>query len=262
MIQPSPAAVDAPVALVTGSGRRLGAAIAARLARAGHAIALHGSHDGTPEGELVEVLSDHAPGHAWFTADLSDPTATDGLVRRVADHFGRPVTILVNNASRFSAMDGAETTHADLMAHLAVNLVAPVLLSQAMAAGLPAGVQGSVVNILDQRIRQPPRDQLGYTVSKQALAEATRTLATTYAPHVRVNAVAPGLTLATAEYGTQQMARLEQMMPLARLATTTEIADAVAFLVGAPSVTGQTLFVDGGAALTRYDRDFVHLARD
>ena len=144
-----------------------------------------------------------------------------------------------------------------LAAHFAVNAAAPFILATALAG------QGgrAVVNILDQRIAHPHRDQLAYTLSKQALAEATRTLALALAPAVRVNGVAPGLTLATGDYGPGQLDRLAAMMPLERLPTADQVADAVLFLAGAAASTGQVVFVDGGAGLVRYERDFVHLAR-
>jgi NAD(P)-dependent dehydrogenase (short-subunit alcohol dehydrogenase family) len=122
--------------------------------------------------------------------------------------------------------------------------------------------RGCIINILDQRIAQPHGDQLGYTLSKQALAGATTTLARALAPRVRVNAVAPGLTLATADYTAAQMARLGEMMPLRALPKPLAIADAVAYLANATHVTGQTIFVDGGAHMVSYERDFVHLGID
>ena len=96
-------------------------------------------------------------------------------------------------------------------------------------------------------------------IDKTALAAATRTLAVALAPRLRVNAVAPGLTLPTSDYAAGQMARIATAMPLARLATPGDIAAAVAYFAEAQSVTGQTLFVDGGASLKSFDRDFVAL---
>ena len=87
----------------------------------------------------------------------------------------------------------------------------------------------------------------------------TRTLAVSLAPKLRVNAVAPGLTLPTADYDAAQMARIAEAMPLGVLPQPEDIADAVAFLAGAPAITGQTLFVDGGASLKSFDRDFVYM---
>lgn len=244
-----------PLALVTGSYRRLGGHIATRLAQAGYDVALHASQPGDPDPAVLAAIRD-ARCEA-FAADLADPAAVAGLIPAVAERFGRRVDLLVNNASCFRADDDSHPTFESLTVHFAVNAAAPFVLATALAG------QGgtAVVNILDQRIAHPHRDQLAYTLSKQALAEATRTLALALAPAVRVNGVAPGLTIATSDYAVDQLDRLAAMMPLERLPTADQVADAVLFLASATASTGQTLYVDGGAGLVRYERDFVHLGR-
>jgi pteridine reductase len=248
--------VPMKLALVTGGHRRLGAAISARLAADGWALAIHGAHDAAPDAALAAAFDTHATIWSGFVADLSDSTAVEGLIPAVEAHFGRMPDLLVNNASRFVDDTATTATVADLAAHHAVNAAAPVALALALHK---AGGQGSVVNIVDQRIRNPVPDQFSYGLSKAALASATRMLAVSLAPRLRVNAVAPGLTLPTADYSDASMARIADAMPLDRLPTPADIADAVAFLANARSVTGQTLFVDGGASLKSFDRDFVHL---
>lgn len=240
------------LALVTGSHRRLGAAISARLARDGWTLAIHGARDATPEPALAAVLSD------WhgFVADLSDPDAVHRLVPQVCDHFGTAPSLLVNNASYFEWDDAEHASRQELADHHAINAAAPVLLSLAMRRD---NAKGSIINILDQRIRNPNTDQLSYTLSKTALAGATRALAVSLAPDLRVNAVAPGLTLPTDEYTVEQIERCAAAMPLHLLPRPENIADAVAYLAGAEAVTGQTLFVDGGASLKSFDRDFLYL---
>jgi pteridine reductase len=116
-----------------------------------------------------------------------------------------------------------------------------------------------VIHILDQRILNPVADQLAYTLSKQALWQATRTLAISLAPAVRVNAIAPGLTLPTQDYAPGQMDRIAGMMPLGLLPSPADIAEAALYLASARAVTGQTIFVDGGANLTAFPQDFVDL---
>lgn len=231
------------LALVTGGHRRLGGAISARLATDGWTLALHGAHDAVPEPSLAAVLGD------WhgFVADLGDTVAVAALLPSVCDHFGAVPSLLVNNASMFTGDD------ADY--HI-VNAAAPVTLALAMQA---AGATGSIVNILDQRIRNPNRDQLSYTLSKTALAGATRTLAVALAPDLRVNAVAPGLTMPTPEYSVTQVGRVAAAMPLGVLPSPEDVAEAVAYFAGARAVTGQTIFVDGGASLKSFDRDFLYL---
>ncbi|UVO52720.1 SDR family oxidoreductase [Sphingomonas sp. SUN039] len=244
------------LALVTGGHRRLGAMISARLAADGWALAIHGAHDAEPDAILAAAFAKY--GTAWhgFVADLADSSAVEGLIPVVTAHFGRAPDLLVNNASRFVDDTAATATAARIAAHHAVNAAAPVALALALHR---SGGTGSVVNIIDQRIRNPVPDQFGYGLSKAALASATRTLAVSLAPHIRVNAVAPGLTLPTADYDAAQMARIAAAMPLGVLPSPGDIADTVAFLAGAQSMTGQTLFVDGGASLKSFDRDFVHL---
>lgn len=247
------------LALVTGGFRRLGAAIAARLASEGWALALHCRAEAEPDHDLAAILGMHGTNWAGFDADLSNGDAVSALLPRIATHFGKVPDLVVNNASRFVHDDAGSVSPIELQAHHAINVAAPVLLATGLAGMLAADERAAVVNITDQRVRQPNGDQLSYTLSKQALAAATVTLARALAPRVRVNAVAPGLTLPTDDYRPAQMVALEQMMPLERLPEPDEIADAVLWLANADSVTGQTVYVDGGAALRSFERDFVFL---
>lgn len=249
--------MTARLALVTGGHRRLGAAISARLAAAGYAVAIHGSRDAEPEPQLAKALE--AAEWAGFVADFSEGPEAAALVGRVAAHFGRAPDLLVNNAAMFGDDDIATVTEAALSDHFAVNAAAPVLLARTFAAS--GGEGRSIVNILDQRIAHPHGDQLSYTVSKLALAGFTRIAARALAPAIRVNAVAPGLTIATDDYAPEQVSRLAGRMPLQRLPEPEAIADAVVYLADARNVTGQTIFVDAGAHLCAWERDFMHLER-
>lgn len=237
------------LALITGGKRRVGAVIAERLAADGWTLALHSHHD---------VPDDAAyPGAHSFVADLADPESGERLIADVVSHFGTVPTLLVNNASRFDWDDAATITATGLAEHHAINAAAPVLLTIALArATSQADSGGSVVNILDQRIQNPNGDQLAYTLSKTALAGATRTLAAALSPRWRINAVAPGMTLATPDFDEDRMTRIADAMPLKMHSLPEDIAEAVAYLAGARAVTGQTIFVDGGAHLKSFDRDF------
>lgn len=247
------------LALVTGGFRRIGAAIARRLAQAGYDLALHAHEATEPETGLGEALS--VIRWAPFRADLAAESEIAALLDAVEAEFGAPPTVLVNSAALFEDDRWDSVSMDCLLGHYRVNAAAPVLLAAGMARRLPAGASGVVVNVLDQRIANPPADQLSYTLSKQALAGATRTLARALAPSVRVCAVAPGLTIPTADYDADQLTRLAGMMPLGRLPTPEDVADAVLYLVGAKATTGQILFVDGGASLESFARDFVALGR-
>ncbi len=248
-----------PLALVTGGCRRLGAAIGAALARAGYDLAVHCGTHSDPDPALLAAIGDAGAQWAAFSADLADPDQLASLLPAVIGRFGRPPAVLVNNAARFDYDSPRDATQRGLLDHYAVNTAAPVLLTQALAA---AGERAVIVNILDQRVAAPHADQFSYTLSKLALSEATAILARHYAPNLRVCAVAPGLTLSAPDLDGDRLAAAARHMPLARLPEPAEIAGAVLYLVGARSVTGQTIFVDAGAHLCRYARDFPFLDDD
>jgi NAD(P)-dependent dehydrogenase (short-subunit alcohol dehydrogenase family) len=252
----------APLALVTGGLHRLGAAIAARLAAAGYALALHKHHASEPEAGLASALAEHNTDWHRFRADLSNMDELAALLPRVTEHFGRTPDLLVNNAALFAEGDWQAMTATDLNRMTAVNHHAPVLLAQALVAATPPGSQPAIVNIIDQRVANPVPDQLAYSLSKGALFQATRTLAAAFGYRARVNAVAPGLTIVTCDYAEGQAERLAARMPLGNLPTPADVADAVLFLAQAKATTGQTIFVDGGASLAPLGRDFLYLDRD
>lgn len=246
-----------PLALITGGWRRIGAAIARTLAVAGWDLALHAHSTATFDQSFADELAQLGAKVHPLAADLADPQAVTRLPAEAMALAGRAPSLLVNCAALFREDSVATVTAAMLDEHLAVNLAAPVLLTRALAD--LAESDAAVVHILDQRVLNPVPDQLSYTLSKQALHAAVRTLARSLAPRVRVNAVAPGLTLPTPDYTEEQWQRLTALMPLERLASPDEIAEAVLFLAQARAVTGQTIFVDGGAHLESFARDFVYL---
>jgi NAD(P)-dependent dehydrogenase (short-subunit alcohol dehydrogenase family) len=172
------------------------------------------------------------------------------LVPRAAAAAGAPLRCLVNNASLF-LNDGMGKLDAALwQAHMDVNLRAPVFLAESFAAHLPPGSAGNIINIVDQRVLRPAPGFFSYTVSKSGLAWVTRTMAQALGPHIRVNAIAPGPVLRSI-HQTQEEFEAEGRSTLLRHGTTPEeIAGAVHFLLGTPSVTGQTICLDGGQHLT------------
>jgi len=250
------------LALVTGGLHRVGAAIAARLAAGGYDVALHAHRMGHPDPALAEAIAANGVESAIFAADLASPDDVESLIGRVKAHFGRAPDALVNSASIISERQWADVSREELVRHLDVNFIAPMLLVRSFAAALADDRPGAVVNILDQRVANPPVDQAAYTASKLALGSVTRVMARAFAPAVRVNAVAPGNTLPADGYQEAQWQRLADAMPLERNSAPEDIAEAVAYLLAAPAVTGQTLFVDGGANLESYERDFLHMMRD
>ena len=247
-----------PLAIVTGGKRRLGAEIAAKLAAAGYALALVSHMDTPPEAALAEALKANASEWHPFTFDLSagDPAK---LMDMITTHFGRTADLLVNNAAMFGQDDWQTMTLATLEAHFRLNLFAPLLLSKALVQAAGPIARPAIVSILDQRVVNPHQDQMSYTLSKQALAVSIRSMAASFAGRARYNGVAPGLVIATDDYTAEQETRLAQMMPLGALPSPSAVADAVVYLAQAQDVTGQVIFVDGGAHLKSFDRDFMHL---
>jgi NAD(P)-dependent dehydrogenase (short-subunit alcohol dehydrogenase family) len=143
---------------------------------------------------------------------------------------------------------------------MATNLEAPILLARAFAAALPRrGPAGAVINLLDNKVVSTNPDFFSYTISKQALFGATQTLALALAPRVRVNGIAPGITLISGKQSTAGFARAHDANPLRRGCTPEDVARAALFLLDTPSITGQTLVIDGGASLARPPRDVAFL---
>lgn len=234
-------------ALITGGGRRIGRAIALTLAHAGYSIVLHAHRSRGDAEELAARIIGEGGEAAVVLADLSDPDAVRGVVPG-ASAFG-PLTLLVNNASVFDEDEIGTLERANFDRTMATNLAAPLFLAQAFAAQAPEGVDCSIVNLTDQRVLRPTPRFFSYALSKSALQSATVTLAQALAPHVRVNAVAPGPTLPSPRQSMAQFSAQASAVPLGRGPTPRDIAAAVLYLAGAKSVTGVTVAVDGGQHL-------------
>ena len=247
----SSGAEPVPGALVTGAGRRLGAAIAAALHEAGYPVILHYRQSrGEAEALAARLNAKRIDSARLLPGDLKDIAGLPRLVATAAE-FWDGLAVLVNNASAFYPTPipaATETMWDDL---LTTNLKAPFFLAQASAPYLDrAG--GTIVNIGDIHAERTLENFPVYSISKAGLTAMTKALAKALAPRVRVNAVAPGAILwpegATAD--PQQEQELLARIPLARTGNPDDIARAVVFLVEhAPYVTGQTLAVDGGRTL-------------
>jgi NAD(P)-dependent dehydrogenase (short-subunit alcohol dehydrogenase family) len=233
-------------ALVTGAARRLGRTLALAAAKAGYDVAIHArTADADTESLIAEIA---ALGRRAVLAlgDLANDADLATLVPRAAAALG-PLSLLINNASLFQDDRMGDLTGAALDAHLAANLRAPILLTQAFAAQSPDG--GQVVNIVDQRVWRPTPQYFSYAVSKAALWQATVMSAQALAPAIRVNAIGPGPTLASIHQSAADFAAEAAHVPLAHGASPTDIAAALTYLLDATSVTGQMIAVDGGQHL-------------
>jgi NAD(P)-dependent dehydrogenase (short-subunit alcohol dehydrogenase family) len=234
-------------ALITGAGRRIGAAIARALARAGYTVVLHANRSRAEAEKLAAEIAGSGGRAHVVLADLADPEAVHALVPAAAV-FG-PLTLLVNSAAEFEPDEIASLDRTRFERTLAVNLAAPLFLAQAFAAQAPEGNDASIVNLIDQRVFKPTPRFFSYTLSKSALHTATATLAQALAPKLRVNAVAPGPTLPSPRQTEAQFAAQAGALPLKHGPTPEDIAAAVVYLAQAKSITGVSIAVDGGQHL-------------
>ena len=232
--------------LITGAARRIGRIFALGCALAGADVVIHHGH--SPEEaegtrEEIEALGRRA----WIlVSDLLQPAEASKIISR-ANEFA-PLYALVNSAAIFEPLSPSETTLADWERHLAINLTAPFLLSQAFAKQIPGDERGRIVNILDWRALHPGEDHFPYTISKAALAAMTKSLAVALAPRITVNGLALGAALPPSDGGVGP--DLIKSVPLGRWSEAKEIQQALVFLLAGPAyVTGDIIHVDGGRHL-------------
>jgi pteridine reductase len=237
-------------ALVTGGGRRLGAAIARRLHAAGASVLIHYRDSDADATKLVDELNTvRQKSAAKVKAELLAPIAPRALVSAALDSFGG-LDLLVNNASSFFPVGVGEIEASHWEELIGSNLRAPLFICQEAAPEL-AKRSGCIVNIIDIHAERPLKGYPVYSIAKGGLAALTRSLAVELAPKVRVNGVAPG-AIAWPEDGQFEPAERERVVattPLGRVGSPDDIAQAVHFLACATYVTGQVLAVDGGRSI-------------
>lgn len=235
------------VALVTGAGRRLGAALALALARDGFDVAVH--YHGSEEGARATERGAVATGRRAFRfrADLRDRDQIASLFRDVRERFGR-LDCLVNSAAVFPLAPWEDLTPEIWDEVLAVNLTAPFLCMRAAAPLLREAGAGQIVNLVDLSAFEVWVDRPANGVAKAGLLKLTESLARALAPGIRVNAVAPG-TIQIPEQPAEEALPSPRRIALRRWGSPADVAEAVLFLVRARYVTGECIVVDGGKRL-------------
>lgn len=241
--------------LVTGGSRRIGAAIVRALAGAGHRVVIHHHHAHDEDAvSLAQELDPSGERIATVVGDLSAPDAAEAILRAARNAMNGAIDGLVNCASIFE-FDRPPAFDPGLLTRLVgVNLSAPVALACALAA--QEGMEdGAVVNLLDQKVANLNPDFFSYTLTKVALEGATTMLAQALAPHVRVNAVSPGLTLPSGDQSDSEFTNVASENLLRRPVPIDEVARAVEYLLTAPAVTGHNIFLDNGQRFLKREGD-------
>lgn len=236
-------------ALVTGAAKRVGRVIALELAQRGaNVIVHHHTSEKAAQGVVAEVQA--AGRHAVaLRADLADPAAVRALAAAATAHAGR-VDVLVNSASNYLRTPFETLDERAWDMSLDVNLKAPYLLSITLGDAMRRNGSGCIVNLVDWAADRPYRHYLPYCVSKAGLVCLTKALARELAPHVRVNAVAPGPVLLPDDMTSEEIATVVRATPLGRIGRPEDVASCVAYLAGDASfTTGAVFHVDGGRAI-------------
>lgn len=232
-------------ALVTGGAVRLGRALALACADAGMDVAVHHRSSAREADEVAGLCRERGVRGVVVGGDLARADACRAVVAAAEDALGG-VDVLVNSAANFVPGDFADVTEEDVDAVLAVNLKAPFFLAQAASRGMLERGWGRIVNVADVAGLEAWPRFLAHGAAKAGLIHLTKGLAQALAPHVLVNAVAPGTVLMPEGSTPAAHERSAQKAVLGRVGRPADVADALIYLLEAEYVTGHTLVVDGG----------------
>ncbi len=238
--------LDGRVALVTGAAKRLGRAVALRLAEEGADVVIHYHSSGREAQDAVREIEKRGRRAVAIAADLGSVAEIKRLFDEAAKHFGR-LDILVNNAANFLPASMVSTTDEIWDAALDTNLRAPFFCAQA-AAPLLKRTQGAIINFADTGGYLGWTEYIPHSVSKAGVVMLTKVLAKALAPEVRVNAIAPGTITMEGDPADWEGDFIKRA-PLRRSGRPADITDTVLFLVHSRFITGQVLVVDGGRTL-------------
>jgi NAD(P)-dependent dehydrogenase (short-subunit alcohol dehydrogenase family) len=242
-------------AIVTGGARRIGAEITRALAADGWTVLIH-CHQ---SGDAARALAGEPGSAKVVVADMAAPDVAETIMAALE---GMPQpALLVNNASRFN-YDSLDSFGLDQWdSHLAANLRGPALVTQAFARAVPQGSGGLIVNLLDAKLAQPNPDFFSYTISKIGLAGLTELSARALAERgIRVCGIAPSVTLVSGEQTRENFKAVHAMNALKRGVTVDEIVAALRFIIATPTLTGQTITLDGGQRFLSLPRDVQFMA--
>lgn len=236
------------VALVTGAARRIGSYITNSLHQNGYRVLIHYHKSADEAQKLKEQFNQQRPNSAEIlAADLNDLSTISHLIES-AIGIGHGLDVIVNNASSFYPTEIGAASLAQWDDLMNTNLKAPFFLAQAAAKVLRER-QGNIINIADVHGERPLKNYPIYSIAKAGMIMLTKSLARELAPHIRVNAIAPGATLLPVNYSADAELLLKEKTVLNRFVDPQEIAAAVLFFLQQTSITGQILNIDCGRSL-------------
>lgn len=236
--------LHAKTILITGAARRLGRLFALACAHAGADIVIHHGHSDADAESLRHEITGLGR-QAWvYKADLTDSFQTRNLIPLI--NHSTPIHFLINNAAIFESVSFDSSSLEAWNCHIAINLTAPFIISQAFAHQADDGAR--IINILDWRALRPGADHFPYTISKSALAALTKSMAVALAPKIIVNGLALGAILPPSDGATNP--EITKNIPMKRWANSNEVEQALLFLLTSPAyITGEIIHVDGGRHL-------------
>lgn len=235
------------IALITGAAKRVGKELALHLAAQGWNIAIHYNTSSEYAVKLQNELKISFPKQNFevFSADLNVTSEVETIVPKVIQKMGG-VDLLINNASVFDRGDFADTTTAFLDRQMNVNFRAPFILIRNFAQLAKKGI---IINFVDTRIVNNKSNFAAYSLSKKALWELTKMTALELGPNIRVNAIAPGLTLPPEEKEDDYLWKLAGNIAMKRPGGLDPILKSLDYILNNDYLTGQLLFCDGGENL-------------
>lgn len=234
--------------LITGAAKRIGRAIALDMAAHGFNVLVHSNQSQQLADETVNEIRQNSGKAEKIVADLSQLSETERLIGDANSIFG-PIGVLVNNASLFLEDEAQSFHNENFEAHFALHVRAPSILTAELASNLPEHQNGLVVNIIDQRVLALTPRFYTYTLSKAALWTATQTMAQSFAPRVRVNAIGPGPSFRSERQSPEDFQAQISGTILGRGPQPQEFGATIRYLYNMPSVTGQMIALDGGQHL-------------
>jgi len=232
-------------ALVTGAGTRVGRRIAQVLSREGFDLAIHYHSSRAEALDLAREIRAAGKVARVYRADLSRRGSAERLAAAVLRNQS-PVALLVNSASVWIRTPIGRTPAEAFDRLMAINLRSPFILSVILGGAMKRRGAGVIINLLDWSLDRPYPDYVAYGITKAGLAAATRGLARALAPEVRVNAVAPGAVLLPRGIRRARADAIRRAVPLGRIGSPDDVAEAIAYLARAPYATGTILTIDGG----------------